>query len=146
MKIYKERFISGRQLWLLVFWPLLWPFGFLAKPTTFVDCLEASSNIVYVYFGRFTCKLICANPWLSEVGLLQWTLVDGQSLWHILLLFATRWVSLYVCSSYLRAHYRNSESMLGQLATFSLDHVHCLCCQRNHRKACAFNILQLNDW
>ncbi|CAK8985530.1 unnamed protein product [Durusdinium trenchii] len=81
--------------------------------------------------------------WRFGLLFLQWTLFDGEGFLDILLLFMARWVSSYVCSAFLRAHYRNSELMLGQMGQFTLESVDCLCCKRKHRKAECLNLCSL---
>lgn len=55
-----------------------------------------------------------------------------------LVVFLTRWFFFYIAASYLREHYRNTESMLKELSDFTVRGAKCHCC--NDGEACNSNV------
>ena len=69
--------------------------------------------------------------WASTI---HFILVSEQTPADTLVLFVTRWFFFYLAASYLREHYRDTESMLKQLSDFTVQGARCHCC--NDGEAC----------
>jgi len=69
--------------------------------------------------------------WASTI---HFILVSEQTPADTLVLFVTRWFFFYLAASYLREHYRDTESMLKQLSDFTVHGARCHCC--NDGEAC----------
>ncbi|CAE7853237.1 unnamed protein product [Symbiodinium microadriaticum] len=62
--------------------------------------------------------------------MLQWLLFFDQTYLDTVVLLVSRWLFMCIAAAVLRSHYRNTERMLQQLASFTVENAGCHCCRK----------------
>ncbi|CAE6945910.1 unnamed protein product [Symbiodinium natans] len=89
-------------------------------------------------------RLAVMAPCILGVGfalwatMLQWLLFFDQTYLDTVVLLVIRWPFMYFAAAALRSHYRNTEAMLRQLTSFTVESAGCHCCKRG--QACLSEI------
>eukprot|EP00438_Fugacium_kawagutii_P031728 Skav231804 [mRNA] locus=scaffold668:236322:237347:- [translate_table: standard] len=80
-------------------------------------------------------------PCVLAVGLGVWISMlhhilffDAHPIVDMVVLVGIRWGSFWIAAAYLRAHYRNTETMLEQLSNFTVESARSSCCINGHTR------------